>query len=590
MNDRLGMRIRAEKRHRPMLLIAIGVFMFSGCTSLLIANDNATPVGSVKDGASVAGGAKEATATTGLPAESEHSADEVVEIALGDPITVNGLGASVEGSAVRITAGGTYSISGTLNDGQIIVDTKDKNAVNLVLNGADITSASSAPIYVKRAKTTEIALADGTESHITDGDSYDIEDPEANEPNAAIFSKGNLTLSGNGSLTVEANYRNAITSKDELNITGGNITVNAANDGIRGRDYIAVKNGNITVNAKADGMQSNNDEDPERGFISIEGGTINITAGEDGIQAATSVVIRGGMTMASSGGGSANSSRSGSRGNTLGNRSTDSGPSVSAKGIKAVSAIKIEGGTIMVDSSDDAINSNDSITIDDGNIVLASGNNGMLSDSTLTINGGDISVTKSHEAIEAAVIAINGGNIRLAASDDGVSVAGGLDRANGRPGRANSPADKHLTIEGGYVVVDAKGDGIDITGWAKMTGGTVIVNGPGGDHDGALDYDREFTMAGGTQYSLAPNLGSKQPAGILVQIEAEDGTEILTFAPIREYQSVVYSSSKLKKGSTYNVYVGGSSTGSVVDGVYSGGSYTPGTRSASLTIVEIVTK
>jgi hypothetical protein len=626
MNDRLGRRRRASKRARPMLFIAIIVFLFSGCTSLPIAKDDATPVRLVKDGASVVGGAKTATATpavkegtatrpAGSPTASDHSAEQVVAIALGDTIAVNGSGASVDGSNVRITTGGTYSISGILKNGQIIVETKDEKTVKLVLNGVSITCASSAPIYVIRAKTTIITLADGTKNHIADGSPYIIDDPTADEPDAAIFSRGNLTFNGNGSLTVEANYRNAIASKRDLSITGGNIAVNAAKDGIRGRDSIAINKGNVKVNAKADGMQSSNKDDPEKGFISIEGGTIDITAGEDGIQAETSVAVSGGSIAVSSGGGSAKSIASGSGGNApknqdTPNQSASSTPTVSAKGIKAVTDVKITGGTLRIDSADDALNSNDSVTIDDGKFVLASGDDGIHADSTLTINGGDITITRSYEALEGAVVTINGGSVRLAASDDGVNVSGGHDRAaaNGRPNQDNfsSSADKHLAIGGGYVVVDATGDGLDINGWAKMTGGTVIVNGPVVSDQGALDYDREFTMAGGTlvavgsfgmaqapdatstQSSIVLSLGSPQPAGTLVHIEAEDGTGILTFAPIREYQSVVYSSSELKKGSTYNVYIGGRSTGSVVDGVYSGGSYTPGVRSARPTISSIV--
>jgi hypothetical protein len=628
MNDRLGMRRRAVKQHRPILLIAIIVLIVSGCASLPIAADNAVPVDGVKVGASVVGGVEEATATpavkdedvahpTDLPAELEHSADEMAAIALGDTTTVNGSGASVDGSTVRITAGGTYSISGTLKDGQIVVDTEDKKTVKLVLSGVDITSASSGPIYVLHAEATVITLADGTENRITDGESYDIEDPETNEPNAAIFSKSNLAFDGNGSLTVDANYHNAITSKDELNIAGGSINVNAAHDGIRGRDYIAIKNGNITVNARADGMKANNGEDPERGFISIEDGTINVTAGEDGIQAANGVVIRGGTIAVSSGGGSANSSRSGSGGDSPGNSgmrngSTDSGPSVSAKGIAADSDIQIEGGTITVDSSDDAIHSNAGIGIYDGNIAIASGDQGIHSESTLTLNGGDVSIAKSLEAIEGPVIAISGGNTRVVASKNGINVGDGSNRppVNGQPGRnnTNSSVDKHLTMEGGYVVVDtATGDGLDVNGWVKMTGGTVIVNGPVVNFNGALDYEREFTMAGGilvavgsfgmaqapdatsTQRSLVLSLGSPQPAGTLVHIETSDGAGILTFAPIREYQSVVYSSPELKTGSTYNAYLGGSSTGSVLDGVYSGGSYTRDTRREGFTILSIGT-
>lgn len=624
MNDRLSTMRCAVKRYLPALLIAIIALISIGCAGTPTGNDNSTYGGAVKENASVVAGAGEAIAAT--PAVRDggftpptapragrgNAAGDVVEIALGDTITVDGLGALADGNTVRITAGGTYRLSGTLMDGQIVVDTRDKTTVNLVLDGVDITCSSSAPIYIMRADTTTITLADGTENHITDGVAYQYEGPETNEPNAAIFSKGDLIIAGNGSLTVDANYRNAIASKDELSILGGNIAVNAVNDGIRGRDYISVKNGNITINAGADGMQSDNDSDPELGYVSIEGGAINVTAGKDGIQAASTVFISGGTITVSSGGGSANSG--GSDGSTTGgggapDEPTGSNPTPSSKGIKADFDIAIEGGTITVDSFDDAIHSNDTITIDGGNIVLASGDDAIHSDSSLTVNGGDIIVTKSYEAIESAVIAINGGNIRLVANDDGVNIAADDNRAgaNRRPGQANAgpPMDKQLRIEGGYIVIDASGDGFDINGWVKMTGGTVIINGPIVDFNGALDYAREFTMVGGTllavgssgmaqapdatstQYSLVLNLGSPQPAGTLVHIEGEDGTGILTFEPLREFQSVVFSSPELIKGSTYEVYIGGSSTGSIVDGVYYGGSYTPGTRNTAFTVSSI---
>ena len=217
----------------------------------------------------------------------------------GDSISLNGGGAVVDGNQIAITSAGTYSISGTLNDGQIIVNTKDQETVKLILNGVDITYSKSSPLYVKNAVKTIITLADNTDNYITDGEHYIIEDsnvenPESIDPNATIFSKDDLTINGGGTLTVNANYNNGIQSKDDLRITGGDISVTAVNDGIKGRDSIVVKGGNITVVASGDGMQSTNDEDPERGYVSIEGGTFNITAGADGIQAETSLEIGGG--------------------------------------------------------------------------------------------------------------------------------------------------------------------------------------------------------------------------------------------------------------------------------------------------------
>ena len=132
----------------------------------------------------------------------------------GSSITIAGDGATVNGSTITINSAGTYSISGTLDDGQIIVDTEDQEKVGLILNGANISSSTSAPIYVLNADKTVITLADGTENYVTDGDSYIFEDTESDEPNAAIFSKDDLTINGSGSLVINANYNNGITSKE----------------------------------------------------------------------------------------------------------------------------------------------------------------------------------------------------------------------------------------------------------------------------------------------------------------------------------------------------------------------------------------
>lgn len=590
-----------------LLLALTLVFTLTACFSGRVESTNAVPTSSTIS-----------VAYDSDDLDSSWNSSGMSYITLkGNSITLDGSGAIVNGSKITITSAGTYSISGTLNDGQIIINTGGKETVKLVLNGADIACSTNAPIYVLNAEKTVITLADGTENYVKDGASYIFDDLVSDEPNAAIFSRDDLTINGNGSLTVKTNYNNGIQSKDDLKITGGSITVNAANDGIKSRDSIAVKGGNITVNAGGDGMQSNNDEDSERGYISIEGGTLNITAGADGIQAETSLMISGGNIIVSTGGGSVNSSSNiGSPGNTWGNwgmpgSSDSSSSSGSAKGLKAGVGITITGGTINIDSSDDSIHTNDSITISGGHIVLASGDDGIHSDSTIEISGGDISITKCYEGIESAVIAINDGNIHLVASDDGINVVGGNDGSamNGRPGQNdfNPSGNNYLHINGGYIVIDAMGDGLDINGPINMTGGVVIVNGPTRNDNGALDYFGAFKITGGflaavgssgmaqapdtssTQYSVMVNFSSSQSAGTMVHFETKDGEEILTFVPTKAYQSVVLCSPELKNGSTYIVYSGGSSTGTVTDSLYSGGRYTAGTQITSFTISSIVT-
>jgi hypothetical protein len=235
----------------------------------------------------------------------------------------------------------------------------------------------------------------------------------------------------------------------------------------------------------------------------------------------------------------------------------------------------------------------------------------MHADASLTINGGEIAITQSYEGIESAMITVNDGNIHLTSSDDGFNVAGGADGSSmgGRPGE-NAFADLSgymLTINGGYIFIDAGGDGLDSNGSFVMTGGTAIVNGPTNNGNGALDYNGTFNISGGlvvavgssgmvqapsntsTQYSVLYNFDTIQAAGTLLQIQSQSGQDILTFLPTKEYQSVMISSSALQNGETYIVHTGGNSTGAVIDGLYNGGVYSPGTQIASFTISSVVT-
>lgn len=82
---------------------------------------------------------------------------------------------------------------------------------------------------------------------------------------------------------------------------------------------------------------------------------------------------------------------------------------------------------------------------------------------------------------------------------------------------------------------------------------------------------------------------SMQAAGTLVHIETTTGEEVLTFLPIKDYQSVPISFPELQNGESCVVYTGGSSTGTSVDGLITDGEYTPGTQAACYTITSIIT-
>jgi hypothetical protein len=140
-----------------------------------------------------------------------------------------------------------------------------------------------------------------------------------------------------------------------------------------------------------------------------------------------------------------------------------------------------------------------------------------------------------------------------------------------------------------------------------MTGGVVLIDGPSEDMNSALDHEA-FNMTGGvlvavgssgmalppgtlsTQYSVMLNFQSRYSAGTLIHVQESDGTEVFTFRPTKQFQSVVFSFPSLALGSTYEVYVRGSCTGTITDGLYSGGTYTPGTKYTTFTISTMVTR
>ena len=522
---------------------------------------------------------------------------QVINIVLNDNgIVVNGSGTTINGSKLTITTGGTYSLNGTLSDGQIVVDSDDNNIVRLVLNGIDITNSTSAPFYIKNSKKTVIVLNDNTENKVTDKASYVYEDTAEEEPNATIFSKDDLSIYGNGKLVIDANFNDGISCKDGIVIAGGNIEIDAVDDGIRGKDYLVVKDGDISINCSGDGLKSDNDADSAKGYVYIENGNFDINSGADAISGQSDVLISHGTFDLTSGKGS----------------SGYSSGSVSTKGIKAGTSLIIDNGELTINSSDDAVHSNGNLVINGGDITISSGDDGLHADSYLGVNGGDVNIQKSYEGIESRIaISLNGGNIFVTSSDDGINAAGGggSEGGWGGPGGGSTGSGNYyLYINGGYIVTNAVGDGFDINGSILMTGGEVIVNGPTSNANGAIDYDRAFKITDGlfiaagsagmaqapgtasTQYSVLINFRSTFKAGTLINVQSSSGEEILTFSPLKTFRSLAFSSSKLKSGSTYNIYYGGSSTGTVNNGLYENGTYTPGTKYGSFTISSVVTK
>ena len=526
-------------------------------------------------------------------------ADNVAYIQLnGTTAQCDSNAVTIDGSTVTIQDEGTYILSGTLDDGMVIVNAEKDDKTQLVLNGASIHSETSAAIYVLQADKVFLTLAEGTENSLSSGESYTAID-ETNI-DAAVYSKEDLTINGAGALTVTAPGGHGIVSKDELTITGGILTVNAASHGLDGKDNIAITGADLTVTAGKDGIHAENDDDTTLGWLYIESGDFHITAEGDGLSAGAYMTILDGTFAITTGGGSVNGSKqsSDSWGGFMGGRggmggmgghggstaSTSTEDSTSIKGLKATGDLTISGGTFTIDSADDAVHSNANVTVTNGTFTISTGDDGFHADSNLSISGGTITVTESYEGLEGETIDISGGDITLTSSDDGINAAGGTDssgfggfRGNDKfGGGGSSSSTSYVHISGGNIFMNASGDGIDANGALTISGGTVTVYGPTSGDTAVLDYDSSGVITGGTflgsgAYAMAQTFSNSeqgvislsvgnQAAGTTVTLADSDGNVLVSFQPNLSFAIVIISTPDMVKGESYTVTIGTTSS------------------------------
>lgn len=494
-----------------------------------------------------------------------------------------------------ITSEGTYIFSGNITDSMISVKAGENDKIQIVLDNANISNANGPAIYIGEADKVFITLKEGSVNSISDGSDYSVSDSNG-ELDGAIFSRADLTVNGSGKLTVNGNYKHGIVSKDDLVIVGSEIEVTAKNVALNGKDCVKISAAALKLTAGSDGIRSDNAEDATRGFVYIESGSFDITAANDGIQAETAIKLVTAEMKIVSGGGSAG---------------TADGSGESFKGIKAASDIRISGGEYSIDSLDDAIHSNNTVCIEGGKFLLASNDDGIHADTDLAISAGEITVSKSYEGLESSRIFITGGRFDITASDDGLNAAGGNDSSAGNNpfggghggfgGDAFDNGIGEIVISGGYMLVDASGDGIDSNGTFALTGGVVLVSGPTNSGNGAFDYGSGARVTGGTLIALgtsgmaqgfseAENQGavlaglSTVSGGTGIAVCDEDGKTVASFTPRKSYSCIVVTAPGIQLDRKYSFYVGATVEGADANGYAVGATVSGGTLLGEITL------
>ena len=546
-----------------------------------------------------------------------YKVSEAVKITLNKTTaTVSGSGAKADGSTITITEEGVYIVSGTLEDGQIIVDASDSDKVQIVLDGVHINCETNAAIYVREADKVFITLAENSSNTLGGGNEYtQIDD---NTVDGVIFSKSDLVCNGTGSLTIEADYKHGIVSKDDLVITGGTYKITAADNGITAKDQLKILDGSFDIDAANSAVKAKNADNAELGNIYIAGGiftieaeqdgfhatgsivvddgTITVNSGDDGFHAELDTIIRGGTILVEKSNEGLEGKRVVVNGGDITVNASDDGINAANSGDDGANAENSgDGGVNAANSGDDGANATNpganAAGSGDDDSNAASSNN----DSSAAVNSGDDSsisgAADGKEPPQMPPDTENGSDMQPSQDFDPENApSGGNAPQNFDPGNAPSDGDApqmmqggpggggnselYIKITGGTLTVSADGDGLDSNGGLLVTGGTTIVYGPTSDGDSVLDYDGSAIVSGGilaaigsagmvesfdeasTQPVITYYCTETQSADTTITLTDSDGSALFTVTPEKAYASIVLTCPEMKLDATYTLAAG----------------------------------
>lgn len=547
ITDALSKRAgKAAKAATAVLLAGMLMVAATGCGSTTASSDTETDVTSTEYNEQLMGGYQVSDLFTDRDLEGSYDESEAVNVTLSDSgSSASGSGVEIDGSTVTITAAGTYVLSGSLSDGQVVVKAGDSDKVQIVLDGVTVGNSAACAIYAQSADKVFVTAADGTANTLKTTGEAATSDTDKNL-DGVIFAECDMTINGTGTITVESAKASGLVGKDDLKLAGVTLNVTAAENGLEANDSVRVASGTYTITATEDGVHSDNDDEAQNGYFYMFDGTVTISAGDDAVHASSYLTVNGGtLTVNESG-----------------------------EGLEG-SVVTINDGTVDVTSKDDGINASSG---GGGDMFMGGGPGGPGGKGGLrSAEGGPAAggqMPADGELPEGMEPPADG----AAPADMAPPTDGAGDADADGSASADESAESLtplLTINGGTIHVNASGDGLDSNGDLIINGGETYVSGPTNDGNTAVDYGDGCTavqnggilIAAGSS-GMAESFDSSSEQGVIIAVlddytEGEialkdsSGSVIAAFTPEKKYNCVIVSTPDVKSGSDYTLTTGG---------------------------------